>query len=84
MVDLFDKVNALAEVVATPAPVMTVESLDARRDIVIAIDPGHGGEDPGAIGARGSYEKHIVLSIAKRLKRKIDQEASMRPFLYQK
>ena len=52
-----------------------------KRLITIALDPGHGGEDPGAIGARGSYEKNIVLSIAKRLKRKIDQEDSMRPFL---
>ena len=52
-----------------------------KRLVTIALDPGHGGEDPGAIGARGSYEKHIVLSIAKRLKGKIDQEASMRPFL---
>jgi len=52
-----------------------------KRLITIALDPGHGGEDPGAIGARGSYEKNIVLSIAKRLKSKIDQEDSMRPFL---
>jgi N-acetylmuramoyl-L-alanine amidase len=52
-----------------------------KRLITVALDPGHGGEDPGAIGARGSYEKNIVLSIAKRLKNKIDQEDSMRPFL---
>ena len=52
-----------------------------KRLVTIAVDPGHGGEDPGAIGARGSYEKNIVLSIAKRLKNKIDQEAFIRPFL---
>jgi len=52
-----------------------------KRLVTIALDPGHGGEDPGAIGARGSHEKNIVLSIAKRLKSKIDQEDSMRPFL---
>jgi N-acetylmuramoyl-L-alanine amidase len=52
-----------------------------KRLVTIALDPGHGGEDPGAIGARGSYEKNIVLSIAKRLKNKIDQEDAMRPFL---
>ena len=52
-----------------------------KRLITVALDPGHGGEDPGAIGARGSHEKNIVLSIAKRLKNKIDQEDSMRPFL---
>lgn len=52
-----------------------------KRLITVALDPGHGGEDPGAIGARGSYEKNIVLAITKRLKNKIDQEDSMRPFL---
>jgi len=52
-----------------------------KRLITIAIDPGHGGEDPGAIGSLGSREKHVVLSIAKRLKDKIEGEAYMRPFL---
>jgi len=52
-----------------------------KRLITIAIDPGHGGEDPGAIGSLGSREKHVVLSIAKRLKDKIENEAYMRPFL---
>jgi len=52
-----------------------------KRLITVALDPGHGGEDPGAIGARGSYEKNIVLSIAKRLKHKIDKEDAMQPFL---
>ena len=58
----------------TPAP-------KYQRLITIAIDPGHGGEDPGAIGARGSKEKNVVLSIAKRLHDKIEAEAYMRPFL---
>ena len=52
-----------------------------KRLITIAIDPGHGGEDPGAIGAMGSKEKNVVLSIAKRLRDKIEGEAYMRPFL---
>jgi N-acetylmuramoyl-L-alanine amidase len=52
-----------------------------RRLITIAIDAGHGGEDPGAIGSMGSKEKHVVLSIAKRLRDKIDNDAYMRPFL---
>jgi len=51
------------------------------RMITIALDPGHGGEDPGAIGARGSYEKHIVLMIAKRIKAKIDAQPNMRAML---
>jgi N-acetylmuramoyl-L-alanine amidase len=52
-----------------------------KRLITIAIDPGHGGEDPGAIGAAGSREKNVVLSIARRLKEKIEGEAYMRPYL---
>ncbi len=52
-----------------------------QRLITIAIDPGHGGEDPGAIGAAGSREKNVVLSIAKRLRDKIEGEAYMRPYL---
>jgi len=62
-------------------PSVSQQRIPFKRLITIALDPGHGGEDPGAIGARGSYEKNIVLSIAKRLKSKIDLEESMRPFL---
>ena len=51
------------------------------RLITLAIDPGHGGEDPGAIGTMGSKEKNVVLSIAKRLRDKIEGESYMRPFL---
>ncbi len=51
------------------------------RDIIIAIDPGHGGEDPGAIGRRRTKEKDVVLAIAKRLKHRIDREPGMRAVL---
>ncbi|MBB3120467.1 N-acetylmuramoyl-L-alanine amidase [Massilia violacea] len=51
------------------------------RMITIALDPGHGGEDPGAIGARGSREKDIVLAIAKRLKARIEEHPNMRVML---
>lgn len=50
----------------------------ANRLITVVLDPGHGGEDPGAIGRRGSHEKNVTLSIARRLKRKIDAEPNMR------
>lgn len=53
----------------------------AKRLFTIALDPGHGGEDPGAIGAHGSYEKNVVLSIARRLKRKLDDSPGMRAML---
>jgi N-acetylmuramoyl-L-alanine amidase len=51
------------------------------RMITIALDPGHGGEDPGAIGRGGSREKDVVLAIAKRLKAKIEQQPNMRVML---
>ena len=51
------------------------------RLITVAIDAGHGGEDPGAIGAAGSYEKHITLALAKKLKQKIDAQENMRAVL---
>jgi N-acetylmuramoyl-L-alanine amidase len=59
-----------------PAPVVKV-----TRMITIAIDPGHGGEDPGAIGAQGTREKDIVLAIAKRLKFKLEEQANIRVML---
>ena len=48
------------------------------QQMVVAIDAGHGGEDPGAIGYRGSHEKVITLSIAKRLKQIVDDDPRMR------
>ncbi|WP_417069559.1 N-acetylmuramoyl-L-alanine amidase [Niveibacterium terrae] len=51
------------------------------RLLTIAIDPGHGGEDPGAIGSAGTHEKTITLSVAKRLKAKIDADPLMRCML---
>ncbi len=52
-----------------------------RRDVLIAIDPGHGGKDPGAIGKNGSYEKNVVLGISLRLARLIQQEPGMQAML---
>ncbi|MFM1880112.1 MAG: hypothetical protein RLZZ344_346 [Pseudomonadota bacterium] len=49
--------------------------------ITIAIDAGHGGEDPGAIGRSGTREKDVVLRIARELKRQIDAQPAMRAFL---
>ena len=62
---------------AMPAPRVA----SARRRITVAIDPGHGGEDPGAIGRRGTYEKNITLAIGKKLKRLIDADPGMRAML---
>ena len=51
------------------------------RDVVVAIDAGHGGEDPGAVGPKGTYEKTVVLQIAKRLATLVNQERGMRAVL---
>ncbi len=51
------------------------------RLLTIAIDPGHGGEDPGATGETGMHEKHVVLDIGGRLRQKIDAEPNMRSMM---
>ena len=51
------------------------------RIATIVIDPGHGGEDPGALGRRGSQEKDVTLLIARRLKAHIDEQPNMRALL---
>ena len=51
------------------------------RLLTVAIDPGHGGEDPGAIGGSGTYEKHVALDIAKKLRAKIDAQPNMRAMM---
>jgi N-acetylmuramoyl-L-alanine amidase len=72
VVDLFPKD-------APATPVKTVEAVTAAgdRDVVVAIDAGHGGEDPGAIGATGAYEKQITLAVARELARQLDAEPGM-------
>lgn len=60
---------------ATPKPAR------AERTLIVAIDAGHGGEDPGAKGRRGTYEKNVTLAIARRLKEVIDREPNMRGVL---
>lgn len=67
-----------AVLAATPPPVKSAVMTAEGRDIVIAIDAGHGGADPGSVGKRGTYEKHVTLQIARRLKEVIDREPGMR------
>lgn len=52
-----------------------------NRDVLVAIDAGHGGEDPGAIGASGTYEKEITLNIAKALAKKINAQEGMKAMI---
>ncbi len=74
-----------AEIIITkPEPVLTVTKSTktmVKRKIVIAIDAGHGGQDSGALGKGGTKEKTIVLAIAKRLAKLVDNEPGMRAYL---
>jgi N-acetylmuramoyl-L-alanine amidase len=68
-------------VVAMPAATKSVAAANNGRDIVVAVDAGHGGQDPGAIGRGGTYEKHVTLAIARKLAQAIDREDGMRAVL---
>lgn len=57
------------------------KKVGSNRDVVIAIDAGHGGEDPGSIGPSGKYEKHITLSVAKKIAALINKQKGMKAFL---
>jgi len=65
-----------------PTPVVPVKTLErSGRELVIAIDAGHGGQDPGAIGRKGTREKDVTLAVARKLKQRIDAEPGMRAIL---
>ncbi|WXL28038.1 N-acetylmuramoyl-L-alanine amidase [Ectopseudomonas mendocina] len=92
VVDLFDQdaaapttpasnVASKPQVPVTPtqAPQKLTPVPNGKRDIVIAIDAGHGGEDPGALSPiKGQYEKHVTLAIARELQRQINAERGFR------
>jgi N-acetylmuramoyl-L-alanine amidase len=65
---------------SAPAVVKSTQTIQGR-DIVVAIDAGHGGTDPGAMGRSGTREKDVTLAIARRLKARIDKEPGMRAIL---
>ena len=77
VIDLFDPPSSQSD----PEPVLSVDSLDARRDIIVAIDAGHGGEDPGASGPGKLREKTVVLQIAKRLEQQLSGVPGFKPVL---
>ncbi len=79
---VLDLADSKAEQVAaaTAAPVIR-RSAGAGRDIVIAIDAGHGGHDPGAVGPRGTYEKNVTMAISERLMTLINQEPGFKAVL---
>lgn len=65
-------------VVPEPEAVVQPAQPHPKRDIIIAIDAGHGGEDPGAIGPSGTREKDVVLQIAKRLQQRVNAAVGFR------
>ena len=66
---------------AQAQPVAVKSVSDQAQDLIIAVDAGHGGQDPGAIGKHGVKEKNVTLAIAKLLKERIDAEPGMRAVL---
>ena len=77
VIDLFDPPSSQSD----PEPVLSVDSLDARRDVIVAIDAGHGGEDPGASGPGKLREKTVVLQIARRLEQQLSGVPGFKPVL---
>src|SRR5579864_1300652 len=76
------RVAAAATAAAGPKPVRAVHAPgDGDRDVIIAVDAGHGGEDPGAIGHGGTREKDVTLAIARALAERIDAEPGMHAVL---
>lgn len=61
--------------------IKSIEQLSDRRDVIVAIDAGHGGEDPGALGPRKLREKQVVLAIARKLRTRLEQTPGFRPVM---
>jgi len=78
VLDLYHVKGKKHKVVKSARPSAKKQAKVKLRDVVIAIDAGHGGEDPGARGFRGTREKHVVLAIARRFKTLVDREPGMR------
>lgn len=70
-----------ASVSSKKKPIMTQSTGRGARDVIIVLDPGHGGHDPGAIGPSHRIEKNVTLAIAKALKSLIDKEPGMKAIL---
>ena len=87
VVDLTAAGAAAAPAASTPSPASApatplVPAAPQRgRDIVVAIDAGHGGKDPGAHGPKGAYEKNVTLAVARKLAALIDRQPGMKAVL---
>jgi N-acetylmuramoyl-L-alanine amidase len=73
--------SAVAGQTAVPRPPSAEMVRKVERLVIVALDPGHGGEDPGAVGPSGLREKDVVLSVALALRDKLNAQPNMRAFL---
>ncbi|WP_455823207.1 N-acetylmuramoyl-L-alanine amidase [Pseudomonas graminis] len=72
VLDLSNAAQAPRQIAAEPAA--PVDKAHPKRDIIVVVDPGHGGKDPGAVGSKGQREKDVVLSIAQLLAKRLKRE----------
>ena len=72
VLDLTSATQVPHPIAAAPKP--PVDRAHPKRDIIVVVDPGHGGKDPGAIGSKGQREKDVVLSIAQLLAKRLKRE----------
>lgn len=77
VVDLFPRTKTTREVVKSVEDVLPGDG----RKVVVAIDAGHGGDDPGAIGASGTHEKSITLNVAQEVAKLVDAQPGMKSYL---
>ncbi|MEB0047106.1 MULTISPECIES: N-acetylmuramoyl-L-alanine amidase [unclassified Pseudomonas] len=68
------KTAAPLQIAAAPLRESIINKVHPKRDIIVVVDPGHGGKDPGAVGAKGEREKDVVLSIAQLLAKRLKRE----------
>ncbi|QJI31874.1 N-acetylmuramoyl-L-alanine amidase [Pseudomonas sp. ADAK18] len=75
VLDLTSATKAPLQIAAAAAPLAgPIDKAHPKRDIIVVVDPGHGGKDPGAIGSKGEREKDVVLSIAQLLAKRLKRE----------
>jgi len=75
VLDLTSATRAPRQIAAEAVPLVApVDKVHPRRDIIVVVDPGHGGKDPGAVGSKGQREKDVVLSIAQLLAKRLKRE----------
>ena len=72
VLDLTSSSHAPRQIATEPAPI--TDKAHPKRDIIVVVDPGHGGKDPGAVGSKGQREKDVVLSIAQLLAKRLKRE----------